>query len=129
MVIFIPTRRLVEKIIMELRRMYPEDPIYPMRDYSDILYSIRYCMRRGRSRKEKIVWVATCLLYYIVSGHPLVDGNKRLAVSITSLYLLKNGYVVNDEILYSLAISIACRKKTLKGVYRCLYRNVRPGRK
>jgi len=128
-VIFIPTRRLVEKIVMELRRMYPEDPIYPMKEYSDILYSIRYCMRRGRSRKEKIIWIAACLLYYIVTGHPLVDGNKRLAVSITGLFLLKNGYTVDDKILYRLTISIACGKETLDGAYKWLSKSVKVRRK
>ena len=61
---------------------------------------------------------AAQLLYSVIKGHPFLDGNKRIAVSLFIRFLELNKYLVDDQgdcvldnsILLSLVISIAVSK-------------------
>jgi len=40
---------------------------------------------------DKKLSAAATLFYEIVAGHPLTDGNKRLATLVLKAFLLRNG--------------------------------------
>lgn len=40
---------------------------------------------------------AAVLTYAVVKGHPCPDGNKRLALILTSAFLRKNGHVIDAD--------------------------------
>ena len=58
---------------------------------------------------------AANLLYYIIKGHPLNDGNKRIGAYLFVLFLHKNGILhkpngetkINDNALASIALLVA----------------------
>ncbi len=52
---------------------------------------------------------AAILFYLITKNHPFENGNKRMAVTITLVFLFKNGYWVKmqAENLYKIAIAVA----------------------
>ena len=122
--IYYPTKRLVEVVIAFLREKY-KDYIVPMRDYGDILGAAKFCVRRGKSRVSKVCWVAACIMYYFITEHPLVDGNKRTATLLTYLMLKKNGFYISWKSMYSIALSISNGRVDLEGTYRWVRGRVR----
>ncbi|MEV0048496.1 type II toxin-antitoxin system death-on-curing family toxin [Nocardia rhamnosiphila] len=53
---------------------------------------------------------AAALLHSIAKNHPLVDGNKRLAVAAAAIFLARNGVDIdglNEDLAYDLMISVA----------------------
>lgn len=76
---------------------------------------------------------ATALFYYIAKGHPLGNGNKRMACMTTSYFCAINGWLIRigDEDLVNLAKSTAssmpedkveCMKHIEKTLKRCAVR-------
>jgi len=67
---------------------------------------------------------ASNLLYYIIKGHPFVDGNKRIGAYLFILFLYKNGILykpngepkINDNALASLALLVATSKPEQKEI-------------
>ncbi len=122
-VVYYPTASLVERAIRVLRRLYPEDYIVFMRSVDDILSAAKWCRLRARSTRDKILWYATCLFYYFITGHPLSDGNKRCASLLLLWFLEKNNYEVIGD-LYTLALNIALSKTSLEETYKWLKKHV-----
>ncbi|MCW7487158.1 type II toxin-antitoxin system death-on-curing family toxin [Leptospira bandrabouensis] len=58
---------------------------------------------------ESIFDKAAAYLFHICKNHPFVDGNKRVALATSLVFLDLNGFEVSDpnEILYDLVIGIA----------------------
>lgn len=53
---------------------------------------------------------AASLLHSIANNHPLVDGNKRLAITATMVFLARNGVdiaTLDEELAYDLVIAVA----------------------
>lgn len=52
---------------------------------------------------------ATCYFYFIIKNHPFLNGNKRLAIVTTYVFLKVNGYKFSApwKIMYSFAIEVA----------------------
>jgi death-on-curing protein len=53
---------------------------------------------------------AAALLHSIASNHPLVDGNKRLALASAVIFLARNGIDVDDlddDLAYDMMIAVA----------------------
>ena len=121
--LYVPDLNLLERLVKELHRTYPEDAIVPMSDLNAVLEAAYWCMTRRRG--DKALWLAAALIYYIVNGHPLVDGNKRLAMLITNETLKNNGYFVPGRHLESACLRVATGTLTLKGVYKWLVRKAK----
>ncbi len=77
-----------------LNRLYPDDYIY-IRD-PGILDSVAgasvnaFIYSEGMPCRERLVYALSTLFYEVVSQHPLVDGNKRLAVLVLVAALRAN---------------------------------------
>ncbi|WP_416564550.1 type II toxin-antitoxin system death-on-curing family toxin [Nocardia testacea] len=53
---------------------------------------------------------AAALLHSIAKNHPLIDGNKRLAITAGAVFLARNGVNIdglNEELAYDLMIAVA----------------------
>ncbi|NKY55872.1 type II toxin-antitoxin system death-on-curing family toxin [Nocardia flavorosea] len=53
---------------------------------------------------------AAALLHSIAKNHPLIDGNKRLAITAGAIFLARNGVDIdglNDDLAYDLTIAVA----------------------
>jgi death-on-curing family protein len=125
--IYIPSTRIFYKAINILKKMYPTDDFTVMN--SSVFKTISEHVRWELGEHGFIYSVAK-LFYDIIMDHPLVDGNKRLAVLVTNAYIERNGYyLLNKNELYELAISVASGRRSVEGVYNWLRRNLRkPGK-
>lgn len=69
----------------------------------------------GRALYPRIHHKAGVLLRSFIKNHPLVDGNKRMAMATTTLFLLMNGYLLlppaGDMVRF--ALELAGRKPTM----------------
>ncbi len=52
---------------------------------------------------------AACYFYFIIKNHPFLNGNKRMAIVTTYVFLKVNGYIFSApwKIMYSFAIEMA----------------------
>lgn len=75
---------------------------------------------------------AANLLYYIIKGHPFIDGNKRIGAYLFILFLSKNSALyksngelkINDNALASLALLVATSKPEQKDIIIRLIMNI-----
>jgi len=116
----------VKALLSRLRRLYPSDNIVVM-SRGAIEASLSMAVYAGRgltSFRARVAAKSAALLYYLVVNHPLVDGNKRLAVLAVYVFLLKNGYVIDRELLTHMAINVASGSASLNDIYRLMYRYI-----
>lgn len=53
---------------------------------------------------------AAALLHSIARNHPLIDGNKRLAITAAAVFLARNGVdidAMNEDLAYELIMTVA----------------------
>ena len=116
----------VKALLSRLRRLYPSDNIVIM-SRGAIEASLSMAVYAGRgltSFRARVAAKAAALLYYFIMNHPLVDGNKRLATGVVHMFLLKNGYDIDREVLVRMAIDVAAGKSSLNDIYRLMYRYI-----
>lgn len=55
---------------------------------------------------------AGVLFYLVIKNHPFENGNKRMAVTLSLVFLFKNGYWLNarPEEMYNIALKVASSK-------------------
>ena len=113
-------------ILEELRRAYPRDLIRVMNRgvIESSLYAVKYSGRGYRSFRARVSAKAGSLLYFIVSGHPLTDGNKRFASLLVRYFLLINGYDIDRALLTDLSLRIAEGRVSPEILYRVLYQHI-----
>ncbi|XDD53047.1 type II toxin-antitoxin system death-on-curing family toxin [Leptospira sp. WS4.C2] len=65
---------------------------------------------------------AAAYLYYLCKNHPFLDGNKRVALASSLVFLDINGYEILDpnEILYNFVIGVAEGQYTLEAIKKIL---------
>jgi len=82
----------------------------------------------GRDLYEDLFLKAAALLDSLIRKHPFVDGNKRVAIVSTALFLQKNGYSlsVDNEELVQFALDCAQSKNSLKEITTWIERNTEP---
>ena len=84
---------------------------YGVRDIS--LLSSAICMPEssfnGQYLHKTIPAMAAAYAYHICQNHPFFDGNKRVALAASLVFLDINGYELNcnDEILYDKIMEVA----------------------
>ncbi|WP_245718098.1 type II toxin-antitoxin system death-on-curing family toxin [Nocardia miyunensis] len=58
---------------------------------------------------------AAALLHSVAANHPLIDGNKRLAIASATIFLARNGIDVaalDEDLAYDMMIEVATGKLT-----------------
>ena len=62
--------------------------------------------------------MAACYLFHLVKNHPFIDGNKRIALESSLVFLEINGYSVEstDEALVDLVLQTATSQVTKEDV-------------
>ena len=72
---------------------------------------------RGDFRSgEDIFTKAAYLLKGIIQGHPFVDGNKRTGFEATDIFLRKNGYYLDVDVVDGVSFTIAVAMNALTDV-------------
>ena len=71
---------------------------------------------------------AAALLHSLVTNHPFLDGNKRLAAASAELFLLVNGQelVASDHELEALVMSAARGELVVEQIAICIDQRLRP---
>lgn len=88
---------LFKDVCYELARERWQDtegmPPFEIRDLGLLLAALaqRYQRFEGQPLYPSVVAKAACLFRGLVKDHPLVDGNKRVAVTTTATFLALNG--------------------------------------
>lgn len=65
---------------------------------------------------------AAALMQSLACNHALVDGNKRLALLATVVFLRINGYRLDltDDLAFDLTVSVAAGQLDASGIEKCL---------
>ena len=71
---------------------------------------------------EDIFELAAAYLYGLAKNHAFVDGNKRIAIVATAVFLMDNGFeIATDEaILYTFVLAVAAGEIDEEGATRFL---------
>jgi death on curing protein len=86
---------------------------------------------RRLEAKQAIVKKAAYLLYNFVVQHPFVNGNKRTALELVTLFLRMNNYEITaaPERIYTFLSDIAAGKESLASVEKWIATNLaEPGK-
>ncbi len=127
-VVELPNEEVIKYAINVLRDMYPEDDVVITRStaINTAVYTaeVEFSYFSGECL-DRVVAALARLYYELIRGHPLVDGNKRLATLVLTASLIKNGLTIWKTILKDLTIKAASGKLSFEGVYECLRKHVR----
>ena len=76
----------------------------------------------GRQAYPTLTGKAAALMHSLAAHHALVDGNKRLALLATAVFLRINGYVLDlgDDEAFALAMSVAAGQLDADGIQKQL---------
>ena len=76
----------------------------------------------GQEAYPTLAGKAAALLHSVACNHALVDGNKRLALLATVVFLRINGYVLNltDDEAFDLTMSVAAGQLDADGICKRL---------
>ena len=76
----------------------------------------------GQAAYPTLAGKAAALMHSLAGNHGLVDGNKRLALLATVVFLRINGYVLDltDEEAFTLTMSVAAGKLDAGGIHKQL---------
>ncbi|GAA4181461.1 type II toxin-antitoxin system death-on-curing family toxin [Shinella granuli] len=71
---------------------------------------------------EDIFELAAAYLYGLAKNHAFVDGNKRIAIVATAVFLMENGFeiVTDDATLYTFVLAVAAGEIDEEGATRFL---------
>lgn len=109
--------------VEKLRKSYPEDHIRVVSN-GVLERAIEFAKAAAHytqgSCTDKKLAAAAALFYEIIAGHPLTDGNKRLATLVLKAFLLKNG--LKRPIVYGVAIRVARGEWGFEEIYNWLKR-------
>ncbi len=91
-----PTLPVFERAVDRLRSRYPLDPIRwkggGREQAEQAIAAARWAFRfsRGQPCYARRLAAGAALFYEVITLHPLVDGNKRLAVVVLGAFLIRN---------------------------------------
>ncbi len=116
--IHVPRSTVFYRAISILKTLFPGDDFTVLNPevFETIIEHLKWELRL-----HGFTGSAASLFYDIIMDHPLVDGNKRLAVLMLNAYLSRNRYSLREfEDLYELAIKVAEGKIDKRGVLEWL---------
>jgi death-on-curing protein len=76
----------------------------------------------GREAYPTLAGKAAALMHSLAGNHALVDGNKRLALLATAVFLRINGYLLDltDDEAFDLTVSVAAGQLDADGIQKRL---------
>jgi death-on-curing protein len=76
----------------------------------------------GQQAYPALAGKAAALMHSLAGNHALADGNKRLALLATAVFLRINGFRLDlaDDEAFELTISVAAGKTDAAGIEQCL---------
>ena len=76
----------------------------------------------GREAYPTLAGKASALMHSLAGNHPLVDGNKRLALLATAVFLRIHGYRLDmtDDEAFDLTVSVAAGQLDAAGIEKRL---------
>ena len=76
----------------------------------------------GQDAYPTLAGKAAALMHSLACNHALVDGNKRLALLATVVFLRINGYdlALTDDEAFDLTLSVAAGNLDADGIEKCL---------
>ncbi|MEB3845061.1 MAG: Fic family protein [Desulfurococcales archaeon] len=127
----IPPSPVFHYAVKRLRMLYPEDPIAWRGDGERIIWkavsSAQWAFHYSNGEcLERIIAASAALFYEIVSLHPLLDGNKRLA-TLTLWATLKANGIEPPENIACAALKAAAGEWGLHEIRAWLARTILPG--
>lgn len=77
--------------------------------------------------KDDIFKIAAKLVFWIITGHPFIDGNKRTGIECADIFLRKNGYYLEIDVEEGVkfGLNVAMNKMDLMEIMHWLKRNSR----
>ncbi|MCE4622576.1 MAG: Fic family protein [Desulfurococcales archaeon] len=129
-VISYPTLRVIERAVNMLQNLYPTDLIEwkgsGRKQAEQAVAAARWAFQlsKGQACTMRKLAAAATLFYELITLHPLVDGNKRLATLLLGAFLIKND-LPTPKNLYKPALKIAGGEWSREDVYKWLLRAYR----
>jgi len=131
-----PTVRTFERAVEKLRREYPEDSIdWKGGGREQVMQAIAaarwaFQLSRGKLCYARKIAAGADLFYEVAMLHPLIDGNKRLAVVMLAGFLVMNRLPrPRPGSLYRAVLRVVGGEWSQEDVYRWLLRVYRAKRK
>lgn len=71
---------------------------------------------------DDIIELAAAYLFGLAKNHAFVDGNKRIAIVTSAVFLMENGYeiITDDAVLYEFVLGVAAGDIDEEGAARFL---------
>lgn len=107
-----------------------DEPIPPFQTrFESKLESILEIPKQGITNQElypTLIDKATCYFYFIIKDHPFLNGNKRLSIVSTYVFMGLNGYNFEApwQDIYSLAMNVARSSSSQKNYYFQLIKDI-----
>ncbi|MGG6897712.1 type II toxin-antitoxin system death-on-curing family toxin [Rhizobium sp. BR 315] len=101
------TRPLIEQLHkMQIKRFGGS---YGLRDEGSLESALARPINKAQYGSDDIIELAAAYLFGLVKNHAFIDGNKRIAIVATAVFLMDNGYRIQttDANLYSFVVAVA----------------------
>jgi death-on-curing protein len=113
-------------ICLELKQFFKKNkephPVFE-NSYFDKLDSVIASPKQTFSKKDLYPHFfdkAACYFYFINKFHPFSNGNKRISIVATGVFLMYNGYefIAHEDIMYAFAKTVTLSKKHQKEEFK-----------
>jgi death-on-curing protein len=114
------TRPLIEQLHkMQIKRFGGS---YGLRDEGSLESALARPINKARYGTNDIIELAVAYLFGLAKNHAFIDGNKRIAIVATAVFLMDNGYRIQttDANLYSFVLAVAAGEIDEEGATRFL---------
>lgn len=94
---------------------------------SNLQFILESTKTKFNSAKKPLQKKSSYLLTQIVGSHPMIDGNKRIAVVLTATFVRMNGAKItaSDDEIFEKVTSFAAGKITESDIRKWLEENIR----
>jgi len=125
-----PVFLTVEHILAIHRRMIQEfggDPGLRDRGLLESAAAMPSATFDGALLHADIPAMAAAYLFHLCRNHPFVDGNKRVALTATEVFLALNGFclALDDDEVETVVVSLASGRTTKEGLTRWIAERIR----
>jgi len=114
------SRALVERL--HLRQIERFGGAYGLRDAGMLESALNRPLNKATYGCDDIIEMAAAYLFGLAKNHAFVDGNKRIAIVATAVFLMENGFEIetSDAQLYQFILAIAAGEIDEDGATRFL---------
>jgi death on curing protein len=95
---------------------------FGLRDESALESALPRPINKAHYGCEDVAELAAAYLFGLAMNHAFIDGNKRIAIVATAVFLMENGYEIetSDSRLFSFVLSVAAGEIDESGAVRFL---------